>query len=147
MLKLPGLLLCLLIIGLPLPGHAQTKPTPAAHATCTIGAAVEIEWNGTWWSGRILQGPDAEGQCFITYDEWAADWDEWVGPDRIRATVAQPVPATCAIGAAAQVEWNGTWWAARILQGPDAEGRCYITYDEWSADWDEWVGQDRIRAN
>lgn len=42
------------------------------------------------------------------------------------------------------VEWHGTWYAAEVLRRSGA--RHYIHYTGYGANWDEWVGPDRIRG-
>ncbi|HEY1861497.1 MAG TPA: Tudor-knot domain-containing protein [Gemmataceae bacterium] len=43
----------------------------------------------------------------------------------------------------AEVEWQGTWWAAQVVKTNG--DRYYIHYTGWDNSWDEWVGPDRIR--
>jgi hypothetical protein len=43
----------------------------------------------------------------------------------------------------AEVEWQGTWWAAEVVKTNG--DRYYIHYTGWDNSWDEWVGPDRIR--
>jgi hypothetical protein len=56
-----------------------------------VNDAVEIEFKGVWYPGNILK---AEGEkYFVSYDEWDAVWNEWVGQERLRnSTVAAPPP-------------------------------------------------------
>ena len=44
-----------------------------------------------------------------------------------------------------EVLWNGTWYPARFIEGPNAQAQCKITYPGWESSWDEWVGRDRVR--
>ena len=48
-----------------------------------VGAAVEVEWKGKWWNATVLEV--AGERAKIHYDGYDASWDEWVGPDRVRA--------------------------------------------------------------
>ena len=43
----------------------------------------------------------------------------------------------------AEVEWQGTWWAAEVMKTNGDSS--YIHYTGWDDSWDEWVGPDRIR--
>jgi hypothetical protein len=61
------------------------------------------------------------------------------------AQEAEPTAVTCEAGNAIQVEWNGTWYDATILAGPNEAAQCQIHYDGWDATWDEWVGAERMR--
>jgi len=47
------------------------------------GQAVEINWRGGWWPGKVLRARD--GRYKISYDNYGSEWDEWVTPDRLRA--------------------------------------------------------------
>lgn len=49
------------------------------------------------------------------------------------------------VGQAVQVQWQGSWYAARILRVD--QGRYRVHYEGWADSWDEWVTADRIRAN
>ncbi len=55
----------------------------------------------------------------------------------------QPAQVDPATQAGVEVEWQGTWFPANIL---DSDGDRYRTrYVGWGPEWDEWVGRDRIR--
>jgi hypothetical protein len=61
------------------PPAAVTSPPEGGYR---VGDAVNIEWKGTWWAGRILE---VEGEKHkITYDGYGSNWDEWVGTERLR---------------------------------------------------------------
>lgn len=115
---------------------------------CTIGKVVEIEWNGAMYSGVVLDGPNAQGACFVSYDGWDEANNEWVVTDRLVA-VAPVVPtsdaaAVCLVGVPQRIEWNGSIWDGTILEGPNAQGECFVTYSGWDASWNEWVVQGRL---
>lgn len=116
-------------------------------SACVIGQTRQIEWNGSLWAGTILDGPNAAGECFVTYEGWDESWNEWVGQDRLPVNeVAAPVPVGCRVGAELEIMWNGDWWAGTVLEGPDANGQCFVTYEGWDASWNEWVAVDRMRV-
>ena len=117
----------------------EAPPTEAAVA-CPVGGEINVLWNGSWYPATIKEGPNDQSQCFIGYDGYASSWDEWVGADRMA-----PREDPCPVGSSIQVLWNGTWYAATIKAGPNAEGQCQIGYDGWDDNWDEWVGDDRMR--
>ena len=50
-----------------------------------IGTAVQVLWpdDGVWYDAKILEGK--LGIHRIHYDGYGDEWDEWVGPDRIRS--------------------------------------------------------------
>lgn len=68
---------------------AATVATPVAAAAGSwqVGNVVEVLWNGAWYKAKILEIKD--GKYKITYDGYGSSWDEFVGPDRIRAVQAQ----------------------------------------------------------
>jgi hypothetical protein len=54
-------------------------------------------------------------------------------------------------GAEIEVVWQGTWWAARVVEVRSdprlsADQDLYkISYDGWARSWDEWVELSRMR--
>ncbi len=46
------------------------------------GDQVKINWQGTWYVGKILKKQD--DKYYISYDGYGKSWNEWVGPERIR---------------------------------------------------------------
>jgi RNA binding activity-knot of a chromodomain len=59
---------------------------------------------------------------------------------------AQPAVNDPAVGDDVQVEWNGTWYPATILERRDAQA-WFIHYTGYDASWDEVVGPDRLRPS
>jgi hypothetical protein len=77
----------------PAPLPAETaKPAGAAAgdplATYSVGQNVDVHWGSRWWPGRILKKDGSRYR--ITYDGWAASWDEWVGAERLRKRESGP---------------------------------------------------------
>ncbi|HVS40543.1 MAG TPA: agenet domain-containing protein [Gemmataceae bacterium] len=99
---------------------------------------VEVEWHDEWWHAHILAVKD--GKTLIRYGGYGPEWNEWVGPDRIRA---YKPPPEFAAGVAVQVEWGGKWWPAKVLEG--RLGLHKVHYDDYGDEWDEWVGPKRIK--
>ena len=61
----------------------KTEPkTPTA--VLVVGEAVRVEWKKRWWPAKILKVNENEKQYFIAYDGYGEEWNEWVGPKRIR---------------------------------------------------------------
>lgn len=50
----------------------------------------------------------------------------------------------CPAGAPRWVLYVGSWYAAKIVGGPDAQGRCRVSYDGFGSSYDEWVGPERM---
>jgi len=102
------------------------------------GEYCEVESEKKWWRSRILEAKD--GKAKVHYLGWEDRWDEWVEPARIRA----PRPISWKGGDAVDVEWEGKWYPAKVLR---AKGDfALIHYDGFGDEWDEWVGDARIRA-
>jgi hypothetical protein len=107
-----------------------------------VGQNVEVEWQGTWWAAEVVKVKD--GSYYIHYTGWDNSWDEWVGDNRIRVPQQGQQGGKFGVGSKVEVEWQGQWWAAEVVQTKD--GRYFIHYTGWDNSWDEWVGNDRIRA-
>ncbi|MES2571005.1 MAG: M56 family metallopeptidase [Verrucomicrobiota bacterium] len=78
---------------------AWERPAVPVNATATATAApafppaaekatIEVEWKGKWWPATVLK---KEGErTLIHYVGFGAEWDEWVGADRLRPLSGQP---------------------------------------------------------
>jgi hypothetical protein len=102
-----------------------------------LGQYVEIEWKGKWWRGQVLDGREGEWQ--VHYTGFEASDDEWVTGKRLR----KPQGLSLSGGATVQVEWSGKWYPAKVLKVED--DFALIHYDGYGAEWDEWVGEKRLR--
>ena len=51
---------------------------------------VEVEWHGSWWPAVVLEQRGA--RWLVHYEGYGNDWDEVVGPDRIRERRAEVQP-------------------------------------------------------
>ena len=61
----------------------QHSGNPPVNNPYSVGQQVKIEWNGQWYDGQILE---VNGESYrITYDNYSADWDEWVDPSRLKS--------------------------------------------------------------
>lgn len=69
-------------------------------AECRPGTAVEIRYGGQWYPGKVKQGPDAEGRCYVSYDGYGDVWDSWMAPADLRLPGA---PAAAAPAAASTI--------------------------------------------
>lgn len=135
------LMLALFALALPTASSAQpSKPAPAAIGKAhAAGDAVFVEWGGSWWKATVI-APLADGRSVIHYDGWSDDYDEVAKPRRLRTPlVGQPTPV---VGEAVFVEWDGSWWPAKVLKV--GKGSHRITYDGYGPEWDEDVGPARL---
>jgi hypothetical protein len=102
---------------------------------------VEVLWGEQWWSATVVK--TVGKRYYIHYTGWGDEWDEWVGKDRIYFPTKKATPAAAA-KPMVEVQWGGTWWPASILM--TTRDQYLIHYEGWGTEWDEWVGQDRIRV-
>lgn len=119
---------------------ATASTAQDTNTLCTVGAQVQVLWQGSWYDATVEQ-TRADGQCYIGYNGYGDEWDEWVGADRMRPANG----GLCSVGAPIQVLWQGRWYNATVEQ-TRADGQCYIGYDGYGDEWDEWVGPERMRS-
>jgi len=137
------------------PGAPAAPPAEAKAATesgsLSVGSKVSVQWDGRWFPATILavEGP---GRYRIHYDGWGSDWDEVVGPDRMDLSGKTSAPSApppgepgYRTGARVSINWNGSWYDGTVIavEGPE---RYRVHYEGWSADSDEVVGPERLRA-
>ena len=61
-------------------GHSGN---PSSNNPFSVGQHVNIEWNGQWYDGHILETND--DQYRITYRDYGPEWDEWVETSRLKS--------------------------------------------------------------
>lgn len=101
---------------------------PLFGASYEVGQKVEVEWHGTWYPAVVIEA--GQGQWKIHYDGYGDDWDEWVGPDRIKASGAKPArqvaeapkaasPAQSGAGGGGEItiRQGGSIWASVSANG------------------------------
>ncbi|MFO0737484.1 MAG: hypothetical protein U0270_16450 [Labilithrix sp.] len=66
-------------------------------------------------------------------------------PHQESTVTSAPTPAalTRQVGDKVDVQWNGTWWKAKILAVQD--GKYRVHYTGWASSWDENVVPERVR--
>jgi hypothetical protein len=112
---------------------APARPLPHPQ----VGRRVEVRSEGEWYPAQII---DADGEQFrVHYYGYEDSDDEWVTDQRIRDG-ARPVYA---VGTPVEVQWKRTWYPATIKDV--RSGVHYIQYDDFDAEWNEWVALKRIR--
>ena len=104
------------------------------------GQRVEVSYQGKWYKAKTLatQG----NQYKVHYTNYSSSWDEWCGPERVRAYR----PAQFADGDKVDVRWgdDGKWYPATVRAG--WYGLHLVRYDGFDSSWNEWVGTAAIRA-
>ncbi|MEM9186515.1 MAG: caspase family protein [Planctomycetota bacterium] len=63
-----------------------------------VGDKVEVLWQGTWYKASVIATP-APGQWKIHYEGYGSNWDQVVGPNRIRLPGGAAVPESQPAGA------------------------------------------------
>ncbi len=48
----------------------------------SVGESVQVKWKGSWYPATVLKAGD--GKYYIHYAGYGSNWDEWVGPGRIK---------------------------------------------------------------
>jgi hypothetical protein len=76
----------------PTDAKLQTVPSNSARQNdaneIRVGQAVSVEWGNRWWDAQVLEVEN--GRYYISYDGYGSEWDEWVGPERVRRRTAGP---------------------------------------------------------
>lgn len=105
---------------------AFSATTVTAAELCRVGKNVDVLWQNQWYKATVTA--TGEGQCKVSYTGYTKDYDEWVGPDRMKI----------------KVMWKGDWYPAKVVR---REGANYlINYDGYSADENEIVPVSRIEV-
>jgi len=113
--------------------------TPIKPRSNRQGDRVEVEWQGKWYRAQINEA--VADRFKVHYIGFAASWDEWVGPDRVRPFQPKHLDQ----GTAIDVRWSrdGKWYPAKVVRS--WYGLTFIHYEGFSSEWDEWVNSDAVR--
>lgn len=65
---------------------SRIRNAPPALRSARVGQVVEIEWQGSYWPGEVIEA--RKGQFKVHYAGWGSEWDEWVTLNRLRKGVA-----------------------------------------------------------
>ncbi|MBS1794849.1 MAG: caspase family protein [Acidobacteria bacterium] len=117
----------------------QGVVAPAAKSAAPrVGERVEAYSGGDYYRGFIRDAQN--GKFLIRYYGFEEADDEWVTAAKIR----HAAPKQYKVGAKVQVESEGKWYAARVL---DVRGGAhYVAYDGYGSEWNEWVSSERVRV-
>ena len=69
---------------------AGSSKRDSSYPTWETKDEVDVEWRGRWWPATVLERKTS-GRYLVHYDGYGSDWDEVVGPERIRLRTA-PTP-------------------------------------------------------
>jgi hypothetical protein len=118
--------------------NPRFKLAPAkGNRTERAGEHIEVEWKNQWYRAQVLASRGREVKIhYVGYDH---SWDEWVEPERVRPFR----PASFQPGAPVSVKWEGKWYPATVRRA--WYGLHLVHYDDYSDEWNEWVGPDAIK--
>lgn len=125
---------------------AASAQVTHASPLCSVGDQAHVLWKGEWYPATVVKVNEYQTRCFIRYDGYGSQWDEWVGAERYRKSGhAGAANAGIAFkpGDAVQVKWKGKWYDASVLKV--GNGKYRIHYDQYDSSWDEWVTGERMR--
>jgi hypothetical protein len=84
----------------------------SADALCSVGDRAQVSWKGQWYPARVTKVNEDQTKCFIRYDGYGSEWDEWVASDRIKVS-GRAMPGF-QVGDNVQVKWKGEWYPASV---------------------------------
>jgi Caspase domain/Agenet domain len=108
-----------------------------ADADLQIGRRIEAEQDETWYKAKIL-AVNKDGDFRVKYI--IDNTEEWVSPERIRTYE----PELLEIGSEVEAQSEDSEWYPAVVKKA-WYGLHYISYDDFSEEWNEWVGEDRLR--
>ncbi|WP_207494476.1 agenet domain-containing protein [Aridibaculum aurantiacum] len=112
----------------PLPTNNAIKAAPAGASRFSPGSKIEIDYNGTWYKGSVLE---VNGDKYkIHYDGYSDSWDTWVTADKIRTA------SNTSVNAAATTRGNATTTqirsTVRAADYKDTNGKLYFRTLTWT---------------
>ncbi|HBI00640.1 MAG TPA: agenet domain-containing protein [Flavobacterium sp.] len=104
-----------------------------------VNEKVQIESNGSWYEGKILEINDEEETYFVSYDGWGEISNEWVSKDRLKFKKAT---GKYKVGDRVEVEYGMIPEPATIIEV--GENKYHIQYDK-KAFKSKWVTEGQIK--
>jgi hypothetical protein len=104
-----------------------------------VNDKVEIEWNGSWYPGKIIEVNEEEGSFLVSYDGWSETSNEWVTTERLKYKKAV---GKFKVGDRVEVEYGMIPEPATIIEV--GEKKYHIQYDK-KAFGDRWVTEAQIK--
>ena len=107
------------------------------------GDKVQVESAGSWYPGKVLEVKD--GQFFVSYDGWSETFNEWVGPDRLKAGTGEARSGGLTkfkVGDKVVVEYGMVPEPAIVIEV--GENKYHIKFDN-SLFGDKWVTEQEIK--
>ena len=104
-----------------------------------VNDKVQIESNGSWYEGKILEINDEEETYFVSYDGWGEISNEWVSKERLKFKKAT---GKYKVGDRVEVEYGMIPEPATIIEV--GENKYHIQYDK-KAFKSKWVTESQIK--
>lgn len=122
-----------------LSGVPAERILPASNSRWKVGDYLDGYSENDWYRARVLKvEPNRLQVRYVDYDE---DQDEWLPLSKVR-----PIANTrFATGQRVQIEWEGEWYAGRIVRSAENYFH-FVSYDDFDDDAREWVTDRRLRA-
>ena len=120
---------------------AADKPAPAKVAgdRQVFDFLEACDRDGKWYVSQILAVKD--GKYRVHYLGWDPKWDEWVGPEKLRAIARTKLK----IGERYEVEWRKDQWFLATVTKAEADTFYFVHYEGEDGDDDEWVTANKTR--
>jgi len=132
------------------PATEAQPPADPSNAVPTFGAndmppgtKVMVARQGQWLPAAIVQ-PLAEGRFLVHYDNTGNEWNEVVGPDRIKSNGPAGAARDYRPGEKVLVTYQGKTLLADVVTQTGAD-QWRVHYDGWGPEAAETVGPDRIK--
>lgn len=134
---------------------ADPTAAPSFGATdLPAGSHVQVARAGQWFAATVLQAA-GNGQYKIHYDNYASEYDEVVGPDRIKTPSPGALGALGSLlgtgptndfkpGEKVLVTYQGRLLLAEVIMQTGAD-QWRVHYDGWGPEAAETAGVDRIK--
>ncbi|KAF0244280.1 MAG: hypothetical protein FD180_2654 [Planctomycetota bacterium] len=127
--------------GFVLSAVAADKPAPAkVEGERQVFDFLEAcDQEGKWYVSQILAAKD--GKYRVHYLGWDPKWDEWVGPEKLRAIARTKLK----VGERYEVEWRKDQWFLATVTKSEEDVFYYVHYEGEDGDDDEWVTENKTR--
>lgn len=87
-----------------------------AEPLCSVGDKGQVLWKGSWYPAKVTNVNDDQSKCYIRYDGYGSNWDEWVSADRYRKAGGAAPSGAIAQGSSVECLWkNGRTWYSGVV--------------------------------
>lgn len=101
-----------------------------AEPLCYVGDKAQVLWKGKWYPAKVTNVNDDQSKCYIRYDGYGANWDEWVSAERYKAVGGAPRSGAIVQGSKVQCRWkNGKTWYSGVVAEKTGDN-VFINYND-----------------